>query len=219
MINKLVRYTTFLVGLLFMGLGIGLVTKSSLGTSPISSVPYICSMIFPITFGQFTFLLSILFLLGEIIILKNDFPKGQFLQVLVGPFFGLFTDLGMIIFSFVNPQLYVEKIIALLIGCIILALGVYLQVAANVIINPGEGIVKVIANKTAKDFGSIKIMFDSTLVLSATVISLFVFGTIKGLREGTIVSALLVGYFTKLCSALFKRFDFEEMLNTIGERC
>jgi uncharacterized membrane protein YczE len=203
------NYLIFVIGIFFMGLGVSLVTKSNLGTSPISSVPYVLSMIFPITIGQCTFLLSLLFLLAQIMILQKNFPKKQLLQVFVGPFFGLFIDLGMTIFQFVNPDFYVEKLIVLLLGCIVLALGIHLQIAANVIVNPGEGVVKTIAHKTNREFGIIKIILDSTLVLIALVISSLAFKTIKGLREGTIISAILVGYITKIFSNIFKRFNFE----------
>lgn len=206
------RYFILIAGLFFMGLGVSITTKSNLGTSPISSVPYVLSMIFSLSFGQFTFLLSLLFLLVEIIILRKDFPKKQFLQVLVGPFFGLFVDLGMYMFSFLNPNLYIEKIIVLLIGCAVVALGVYLQVVANVIINPGEGVVKTIANKTEKKFGTIKIIFDSTLFIISAVISLFAFGTIKGLREGTIISAIFVGSIIKIYSAIYEHFNLNEII-------
>jgi uncharacterized membrane protein YczE len=214
-IKIIIKYFIFVVGLFFMGLGISLITKSNLGTSPISSVPYVLSMKFSVTLGQFTFLLSCLFLLVEIILLGKKFPKEQFLQILVGSFFGLFVDLGMAIFSSVNPDFYAGKIIALLFGCIVLALGVYLQVAANVIVNPGEGVVKIIANKMGKEFGIIKIMLDCTLVFIAIIISLFAFGTIRGLREGTIISAILVGYITKIFNNIFKHFDFEKKILTI----
>lgn len=208
---KILSWLVFLTGLFFMGLGISLVTKSGLGTSPISSVPYVLSMILPITIGQFTFLLSLLFLLIEILILRRDFPKEQYFQVLVGPFFGLFVDLGMTICAFVNPHYYAEKILILLFGCVVLALGVYLQVAANVIVNPGEGVVKVIAAKTGAKFGNIKILFDSSLCSIAILISLYAFGTVKGVREGTIVSAILVGFNIKIISALFNRFHKKRM--------
>lgn len=205
--SKIIRkYFQFVAGLFLMGLGISLITKSNLGTSPISSVPYVLSMVFHITFGQFTFLLNLLFIAVEIIIMRKDFPKEQYLQVFVALIFGYFIDLGMVILAFVNPDFYVWKIIALLLGCIILACGVNVQVAANVIVNPGEGIVKAIADKAGKEFGIIKIIFDSTLVLIAAVISICAFGTIKGLREGTIISAILVGYFIKILSGVFKRF-------------
>jgi uncharacterized membrane protein YczE len=203
----IIKYFIFLLGLFFMGLGISLITKSNLGTPPISSFPFVLSLIFPVTFGQLTFLLSLVFLLVQIIILRRDFPKEQLLQVLVGSFFGFFVDLGMAIFAFVNPNLYAEKIIALLLGCIILALGINLQVAPNVIVNPGEGVVKTIADRTGKEFGIIKMILDSSLVFIAAAISLFAFGTIKGIREGTIISAILIGYITKIFGAIFKHIN------------
>ncbi|WPC39816.1 YczE/YyaS/YitT family protein [Clostridium sp. JS66] len=202
----IIRYFIFISGLFFMGLGISLTSKSGLGTSPINSLPYVLSMIFPLTVGQFTFLLSILFFLVEIIVLRKDFPKEQYLQLLVGPFFGFFVDLGMSIFEFVNPTAYLVKILVLLSGCFLLALGVYLQVIANVIINPGEGVVKAISNKFSKKFGNIKIALDSTLCIIAIIISLFTFGSIKGVREGTIICAVLVGNITKIYSAIFQYF-------------
>jgi uncharacterized protein len=187
-----------------MGLGISLITKSNLGTSPISSVPYELSLIFPITIGEFTFLLSLVFVLIEILILRKNFPKEQILQVFVGPFFGMFIDLGMYLFRFVNPQYFAEQMLALLLGCVVLALGIYLQISANVIVNPGEGVVKTIANKIEKEFGTIKVIFDATLFLIAAVISLSVFGTIHGLGLGTVISALIVGYLTRFFGFAFK---------------
>ncbi|AWI05709.1 YczE/YyaS/YitT family protein [Clostridium drakei] len=202
----IIRYFIFISGLFFMGLGISLTSKSGLGTSPINSLPYVLSMIFPLTVGQFTFLLSILFFIVEIIVLRKDFPKEQYLQLFVGPCFGFFVDLGMSIFAFVNPDAYLVKILVLLSGCFLLALGVYLQVIANVIINPGEGVVKAISNKFTKKFGNIKIALDSTLCIIAIIISLFTFGNIKGVREGTIICAVLVGNITKIYSAIFQYF-------------
>ncbi len=207
----MIRYFILVAGLFFMGLGVDLITKSNLGTSPISSVSYVLSMIFPLTFGETTFLVSFLFILIQILILKKEFPKEQYLQVLVGPIFGFFIDFGMNVFSFINSTFYSEKIILLLIGYIILSIGIYLEVSANVIINPGEGLVKTIANKTKKEFGTIKVMFDCTLVLSAVAISLFAF-SIYGLGEGTVISAVLVGYITKIISNIFKHFYFAKLL-------
>ncbi|MBP2653616.1 MAG: putative rane protein [Firmicutes bacterium] len=204
------RIVLFLIALFFMGLGIGLITRANLGTSPISSVPYILSLIIPLTFGELTFLFSIFCLLVEIIILKKEFPKEQYLQVLVGPFFGCFTDFGMYVFSFLRLNSYIDQVFALIVGCAILALGVYLQVVANVIINPGEGVVKVIANKIGKEFGNVKVMFDFSLVIIGVIISLCAFGTIKGLREGTIISAILVGPITKIYKSIFEFCSYKQ---------
>ena len=42
--NKLKRYVIFLIGLFVNSLGVSLITKASLGTSPISSIPYVLSL-------------------------------------------------------------------------------------------------------------------------------------------------------------------------------
>lgn len=197
--NKIIKdIAMFVFGLFAMGLGVALVTKSQLGTSPITSVPYVLSMIFPLSIGLFVLLICAFFLLVQIMILKKNFQKKQYLQLLVGPLFGLFTDLGMYIFSFVTPTSYMAKIIALLLGCIVLAYGIYLQISAKVIVNPGEGLVIVIAQKIGKEFGIVKIVFDFTLIFSALAISLYSLGSVQGVREGTIISAFLVGYIIRI---------------------
>jgi uncharacterized protein len=201
-----VRYFVFLLGLFFMGLGVSLITKSNLGTAPISSVPYVLSLMLPLTMGEFTFLLSLIFLLVQIVILRKGFPKKQYMQVLVGPFFGLFIDLGMFLFAMVNPQVYLSKILLLLLGSVVVAVGIYLEVAANVILNPGEGMVKTIAQISGIRFGYIKIFLDCTLVTSTAIISLLVFGAIKGLREGTLVSAVLTGWIVNGLSFVLMHF-------------
>lgn len=176
-----------------MGLGVALATRSNLGTSPISSVPYVLSMIFPMTMGQFTFLLSLFFLLVQILILGRDFPVQQLLQVLVGAFFGVFIDLGTFLTGPVLPGRYGGQIAVLLFGNLVLGLGVYLQVVARVIINPGEGVVRTLAERTGVRFGHLKVLFDATLLTVAVFLSLLAFRRIRGIREGAVLSAILVG--------------------------
>lgn len=219
-VKLIIKYFIFVTGLFFMGLGISLTAKSNLGATPISSVPYVLSKMFPLTFGQLTFLVNMLFILTEFIIMGKDLPKKQYLQVAVCPLFGFFVDFGMKIFTLVNPESYIAKAAALLLGCLALAFGVYLQIAAKVIMNSGEGLVKAISIKTNKEFGTIKIIFDSTLALIALIISLFVFRQVVGLREGTVISALLVGTIVKFYSALFQKINLKGIVqNIISNAC
>lgn len=202
------RYVVLLLGLFFMGTGVSLTTESNLGTSPISSVPYVLSMMVPLTFGEITFLLSAFFVLVQVVLLRGAFPRLQYLQLLVGALFGFFIDLGMFLFSRIAPHTYVQKMAVLIAGCVFLAVGVYLQIIANVIINPGEGAVRTIAKKIGINFGSIKVFFDVTLIISAVLLSMVAFGSVRGIREGTILSALLVGSITNVLGFLDSRAGF-----------
>ena len=114
--NKLKRYLLFLVGLFVNALGVSLVTKANLGTSPISSIPYVLSLNFPFTLGNFTIFFSILLIVLQILILRKNFKLENILQIPVSIAFGYFIDLTMYLFFWVDPQNYLLKIVALLIG-------------------------------------------------------------------------------------------------------
>ena len=185
-----------------MGLGIALTAKSNLGTTPTSSISYVLSLIVPLSFGQLTFLLCIVFLLIEVLVMGRDFPRFQYLQLPVSAFFSCFVDVGMALFARVVPRLYAEKILVTVIASAMMAVGVYLQVIASVLINSGEGAVKAVALRAGKRFGSIKVIFDSALLILAAAISLVKFGSVRGVREGSILSAILVGNMTNGLSYL-----------------
>ena len=123
--EKLKRYTVFLIGLFINSLGVSLITKASLGTSPISSIPYVLSLNFPFTLGQFTIAFSLLLIVLQLIILRRNFKAEHLLQIPISILFGYFIDLTMVMLFFVNPQTYIASLAYLLIGCVILGFGVY----------------------------------------------------------------------------------------------
>ena len=196
-------YGLLLISLLIMGTGISLVTLANLGTTAISSLPYVLSFVFPLSFGAFTALMNITFVLIQILLMKKEFPKEQYLQFIVGPILGLSIDLNMYLFSFLQTPTYLMQVIMLLIGCTLLAFSTVLQLEANVVNNAGEGIVKVLALKSKKKFGDVKLIVDVSIVVVAVAISFIGLGEIQGIREGTIVSALIVGPMVKFFRQVF----------------
>ena len=191
------RYLFFIAGLFVNAFGISLIIKANLGSSPISSLPYSLSLIFPITLGQFTLLLNAVLIAGQIALLKKDFRKEQFLQIPVAILFSFFIDCSMALLSGFTPAGYASQILSLVTGCAILGLGVSMEVIANVVMLSGEAFVKAITLRTGKEFGITKIGFDTTLALLACAASLLLAGTIEGVREGTIIAALIVGLFAR----------------------
>jgi len=196
--NKVKRYLIFLVGLFINALGVSLVTKASLGTSPISSIPYVLSLNFPFTLGNFTILFSIFLIVVQILILRKKFKIVNILQIPVSIAFGYFIDLTMYMLFWVNPENYIIKLVALLAGCSVLGFGVYLEVLADVVMLPGESFVRTIVQTWNTNFGTTKILFDSSMTIIAGTLSVAFFGRLNGVREGTIVAALLVGFIARL---------------------
>ena len=214
--EKLKRYLIFLVGLFVNSLGVSLITKANLGTSPISSIPYVLSLNFPFTLGNFTIFFSIFLIVLQLIILRKNFKLEHILQIPVSIIFGYFIDLTMILFSWVNPEAYIMKIVYLLIGCLILGVGVYMEVLADVVMLPGESFVRAIVLTWKTNFGTTKICFDVSMSVIAAVLSFVFAGRLAGVREGTVIAALLVGFIARLIGkklAFLKDMIFPESVS------
>ena len=195
--EKLKRYIIFAIGLFINSLGVSFVTKANLGTSPISSVPYVLSLNFPFTLGNFTILFSLLLIVLQLIILRKNFKLEHVLQIPVSIVFGYFIDLTMILLQSVDPKAYIMKIIFLIIGCIILGFGVYLEVLADVAMLPGESFVRAVSSTWNTEFGVTKICFDVSITILAVIISFVLSHELNGVREGTVIAALLVGFIAR----------------------
>ena len=195
--NKLKRYIIFLIGLFINSLGVSLITKANLGTSPISSIPYVLSLNFPLTLGNFTIIFSLLLIFLQLLILRKNFKPEYYLQIPVSILFGYFIDFTMILMAFVQPESYPSKIIYLLIGCVILGFGVYIEVLADVVMLPGESFVRAIVQTWNREFGSTKVCFDVSMAVIAAVLSFVLAHRLDGVREGTVIAALLVGFIAR----------------------
>ena len=137
-------------------------------------------------------------IVGQIVLLRRKFELIQLLQVPLSVLFGGFTDVGMKIVEGIPVDNCFSMLVMVFAGIIILAFGISLAVSANVIMNSGEAFVKAVADTIHKDFGSVKIAFDISCVINAVVLSLLFFDfTVVGVREGTMLSAVLTGAFVR----------------------
>ena len=195
--EKQKRYLLLLAGLFVSAVGVVLVTKGNLGTSCISSVPYVLSLVFPMSMGVFTILFSLALIVGQLFILGKDFKLEHALQIPVSILFGWFIDLVMPIFGFLTPQSYVQKLLLVILGCAVVGISVYLQVIADVVMLPGESFVRSVVKRWNTEFGTTKIVFDVTISALAALISLVCTGKLMGVREGTLIASVLVGYIAR----------------------
>ena len=189
------RYLIFTIGLFVSSLGVAIVTKADLGTSPISSIPYVLSLRYPLTLGEFTIIFSIVLIILQLIILRKDFKPEYILQVPVSVAFGYFIDFSMFLMKTMSPDLYIVKVLYLLVGCVVLGIGVYLEVLANVVMLPGESFVRAIVYKLKKEFGFLKIFFDVSMTAVAAVLSLIFMSRLSGVREGTVIAGRIYSSF------------------------
>lgn len=205
------RYILFAVSLFVNAMGIAFITKALLGTSPITSVTYVLSMFTPLTIGQWTIVLNLLFVLFELPFMTRKELKDDLrmflLQIPISLCFGTFIDLSMNMLYWLEPVKDIDQIIYLLVGCVILAAGITLEVKANVAMMAGEYFVRVISQRFHGEFGYVKLCFDITLVCIACLFSICFMSGIYGVREGTVAAALLVGPIVHFISPYYRCFD------------
>jgi len=189
------RYVLFVVSLFFIGLGIALTKHGNIGISPISSVTNVVSLRYTfLSFGTWVIVSNCVYLLGQILILRRRFQPIQLLQLPLSFLFGYFTDAGIWITQFLPNDTYIVKLLLVIGGSAVLGFGIALSVIADVILNAAEGFVKALADTIKKEFGSVKILVDICLVVLSVGLSMLFFeGKLVGIREGTILSAVLVG--------------------------
>ncbi len=205
------RYLLFVVALFINAFGIALITKALLGTSPITSTTYVLSMFTPLTMGQWTILLNLLFMLFELpFMTRRDLKTDRrifLLQIPVTLFFGTFIDCSMSALYWLEPLAYGAKIVTLLIGCVVLAVGIALEVKVNVAMAAGEYFVRAISRRLRREFGYVKLGFDVTLVILACALSLGFMSGIYGVREGTVTAALIVGPIVHFITPFYRFLD------------
>lgn len=196
------RYLIFGISLLVIALGISIITRSDLGTSPITSVPYVASLNTPLSLGTYFFFFTIFLIILQVIMLGKKGVLERKVELLmqfpVALVLSVFTDFGMWITAAWMPELYYVKIVSLVIGCLVLAFGICLEVIADVTMISAEYTIQFATMRLKKDFGTIKICFDVSLVLLAALGSWLFSGRIDGVREGTIIAALITGPFVRM---------------------
>ena len=197
------RCALLLLGIAAAALGIALTTCAGLGTTPISTVPYTASAITGLSFGTTTFLLNLCFVLGQMALLRRSFPLWNLLQIPAVFVFGAAIDLAMALVSPHSAVSWLPGLAMSLAGNVVLAVGIVLQIRSRTIVQPGEGIVLALSVTLRRPFGSVKVANDVVLSLAAALLGWAVLGHVVGLREGTLISAVLVGVLVKF---IMKRF-------------
>lgn len=200
-----------LVGLAIMAFGVGFSIKASLGTSPISSLPYAVSVFTPLTVGTATIAMHCVFIVLQILILRKNYHPIQLMQLPVAFFFGYLTDFAVWAVQGITCDTYPEQWLICVIGILLVAVGVSLEVKAGVVVLAGEGVVLAICKVLPKiKFGYMKVGFDVTLVVIACILSGVFTGRIQGVREGTVAAALLVGLIAKQLGKLLSLWKLEK---------
>lgn len=196
--NLIKKIAVCLIGSFVYAAGITVVKVCNLGISPITSAPYAFSFVVGQSLGTCTMYLNIILYIIQKVVLKKEYTLRKFLtQFILSFVFAVLIDFTGIMLGGFVPQSYIFRLLYLIFGCFVLAVGVCGVVMSDFGMLPGEGVAICIQKLTKLDFGICKIIFDSSMVALALVVSLVFLGRIEGVREGTLISAFMIGWFAR----------------------
>lgn len=200
------RYIFLFIGLLINAFGVVLMTKSCLGTSPVASIPYVLSNKFPISLGSFTFAFYFVMFLVQLAILRKNIKLTDCIQLPLSIIYSFFIDICVSLVSSFTPKSYILMLITFLSGCVFRAMGVSIQVAADEAMLSSEAFMIVISRAVKKDFSLVKLIADGLMTVIAIILSFVFFGKLLGIREGTILAAILTAPIARVFSYVIDRF-------------
>ncbi len=210
------QHFLLLISLFVMTLGVAICVRSQLGSSVISTIPYVFQTagtripgIPPLSIGQYTYIMNGFLVLGQILVLRRNFEMVQLFQLLVGFVFGSLIDINMLLTTWLVPTALWSKAVAQVAGCIILGVGIAFEVRCGSVTMPGEGFPVAISKATGLEFPKAKIMVDVSLVVLAVFFSYLFFGAwqwyIVGI--GTLFAMVFVGNVVRIVGKHIGWFD------------
>lgn len=199
------RFIVFVVGMNVLAIGIILNTKSLLGVGSINTLPYALANILSVSLGTMTTMVYLVFIIIQLILLKR-FDLQVIIQLPFSFIFGYLIDFYDLFFSY-EPTAYYMQIVILIIAIVLTALGAFLMVLGDIVLNPADGLVHTIGKVTNKDFGFVKNIADLVFIVLTVVICLVTKGYILGIGIGTVVSAIFIGRFVALYQNIYNHLQ------------
>lgn len=209
------QHLMLFASLFVMTFGVALCVRSALGSSVISTIPFVLDLAGQdskapgLTIGEWTYIMNFTFVFIQICILRRQFEAVQLFQLLIGFAFGWLLDINMNITSAIETDSLYIQILAQVAGCSILGTGIAFEIRCGSVTMPGEGLPAAISKISGLQFAKAKIYVDISLVAIAVVLGYMFFGhwlwNVVGL--GTLLAMVYVGVVVKFISARIRWFD------------
>lgn len=206
------RVAVYIAGIFIMAVGVVFSMNSGLGVSPVSSLFYVAHSVTGASIFICATLIYLFYVVLQIIILRRDFKWKNLAQVIFSTIFSFFANyLAEVMKPLIIPT-YPGKLVMIAISIVLVAFGILLYMVVDLVPMPLEGLALAISTKSSKPFHLIKNLADIVIVALSIIIGLLAAGRLIGVREGTILSAILIGrvlgWLTKPLAPRLRRFCF-----------
>lgn len=193
-----------LAGQSLTALAIALSRATELGVSTVSCIPAVLSYLAPVTIGGALFVLNVLFVVLQMVLLRTSFKPMQLLAIPFMAVFSAMIDFFVPLCLMIPMPNYATRLAFSVLSCVIMALGAWIQAKTALIMVPGDGFALAASVKLRVRYSTCKMALDLVLTATAAIVSIAAMGGLYGVREGTILSAFLVGPLIRLWGRLLR---------------
>lgn len=189
------KAAVYVAGLCLMAFGVAFSVNSGLGVSPVNSLPYVISVILGRDMGTCVTAVFGFYILVQFLLLRRKFHPVQLTQLLFSAIFGYFVDFAKWVLGDWAIPGYGGSLVMLFVSIFLVALGVCLYMGTGLVNMPMEGMTKAVRDTLLPrvHFAEVKVAMDCTAVAIGVILSLVFLGRLDGIREGTVICAVLVG--------------------------
>lgn len=205
------RLFVYILGLFVLALGVAFSINSNLGVSPVNSLPYVLSKIAHWDLSLMVTLVFTFYVLLQLLILRKDFKWISVFEIAFSFVFGYFVSLGQLILGDFTIQTYFGQLLMMVISILLIGLGVSMYINARLLPMPMEGLALALSSKSRKiGFSAMKSIVDTVAVCIGIALSFIFLHRLEGIREGTVIAAICVGFAVRLFSKpVIKLFRLE----------
>lgn len=189
--------------------GISLTIKANIGVSSFTAMNIAFSDVLTIPIGTVTIFFNIMFLIVYMIQTKFQLKKKYIIQILCVLMFGVFINFFTYsLLGSINIKSYLIKILMITTGTIIAGMSVGMIVSYNTITFPIESVCLTLSENTNLSFMVLRYAVDLFSICISIIISLS-YTLPLYVREGTVISLLLLSASMNLIKNIYKKVERE----------
>lgn len=199
------RGCIYALGMFLLAIGVTLSTRTNLGSSPITSVPYCLSYILDLKIGDATLAVYSTFVIVEVAchLKMGERIVKDILQIPVCLVFTRFMNLIAGLIPDMDGQLWIQ-LLSQLIAVVLIGTGMVLALNVRLVPNPADGIIQTLADFTGKKMGTVKNIADAVCVTITIIMGYACTGRIVCVGVGTLMAVVIVGRVVALGNHLLK---------------
>ncbi|MEA4821829.1 MAG: hypothetical protein VB122_06370 [Erysipelotrichales bacterium] len=182
------------ISVILLGLGGYLFVMANIGSDALTVFNQGVATFLNIDFGYGIIITNSILIIVMFFVRRDLISYGTFMSLLIGPIVNLFSSISLL----VTPNSIYLKILMLVIGIIIAALGIAIYISMKLGLSPFESVVVAIQEKLKTHFRYVKIVFDAILFIIG-----YLLGGVVGF--GSIIAIITIGPLVDLFILVFKK--------------